>query len=118
MKTLEMPARLRARLIKQTNELVRRNVGNLHWAILQSLNDTFRKARTQFEERLDDAMGATKAMILATLERRRARAFEVESEIARLAALKSALVGYRTEIAAAARRDGSMLCTDTSSAKC
>jgi GTP-binding protein EngB required for normal cell division len=101
-------ARVRARLVRQTNELVRRNVGNLHWAILQSLNDTFRKARSQFEERLDDAMGATKAVILATLERRRARTFEVESEIARLAALKRALVGYRTEIAAAARRDDSI----------
>jgi GTP-binding protein EngB required for normal cell division len=119
-------ARLRARLIRQTNELARRNIGSLHWAILQSLNDTFRKARSQFEERLDDAMGATKAVILATLERPRARAFEVESEIARVAALKAALVGYRTEIAAAAHRDGSIwggaegpvLCTDMSRAKC
>ncbi len=116
-------ARLRARLIRQTNELVRRNVGNLHWAILQSLNDTFRKARSQFEERLDDAMSATKAVILATLERRRARAFEVESEIVRLAALKAALVGYHTEITAAACRDGvsgaeDLCCSDISSARC
>jgi GTP-binding protein EngB required for normal cell division len=119
-------SRLRARLIKQTNELVRRNVGNLHWAILQSLNDTFRKARSRFEERLDDAMGATKTVILAAMERRRAQASEVESEIARLAALNKALVSYRTEITAAASRDGSIrgaaegpvLYSDMSSVKC
>jgi hypothetical protein len=65
-------ARLCARLIRQTNELVRRNVGSLHWAILQSLNDTFRKASSQFEERLDNAIHATKAAIAATLEHRHA----------------------------------------------
>jgi hypothetical protein len=65
-------------------------------------------------------------VILAAVGRRRARAFEVESEIARLAALNEALVSYRTEITAAACRDGRIrgvaegpvLCTDMSSVKC
>jgi GTP-binding protein EngB required for normal cell division len=101
-------ARLRARRIRQTNELVRRNVGSLHWAIFQSLNDTFRKASSRFEERLDDAIGATKAVIAATLEHRRARTFEVETEVGRLAALRAALLGSRSEISLMARSDGSI----------
>jgi hypothetical protein len=75
-------------------------------AILQSLNDTFRKASSQFEERLDNAIRATKAAIAATLEHRRARTSEVEPEVARLAALRAALLGSRDEISLAAGRSG------------
>jgi hypothetical protein len=81
-------------------------LASLHWAILQSPKDAFRKASSQLEERLEDATGATKAVIAATLEHRHARTFEVEPEIARLAALRVALLGSRNEIILTARGDG------------
>lgn len=92
-------ARLRERIIKKTNALVLRNASNLNWAILQSLNDTFRKAGAQFEDRLDDAIRATGTVIDAALARRREEAFEVDPEIARLDSLKATLRASREAIA-------------------
>jgi GTP-binding protein EngB required for normal cell division len=93
-------SRLRDRVIKTTNELVLRNSSNLHWALLQSINDTFRKARSQFEERMNAAIQGTKEVIEATLERRRARSFEVEPELARIREHVAALSTCRKEIVA------------------
>lgn len=93
-------SRLRNRIVKTTNELVLRNTGNLHWALLQSINDTFRKASSQFEERLNAAIQATKKVIEATLERRHARTVEVEPEIARIREQIAALSNCREEIVA------------------
>jgi GTPase Era involved in 16S rRNA processing len=105
--------RLRERVIRRTNELVLRNTSSLHWALLQSLNDAFRKASAQFEARLDSAILATKAVIEATLERRRVRTFEVRPEIVRLNSLRAALVGHRNEIVAAARAKATPLAEQT-----
>jgi hypothetical protein len=92
--------RTRKRLIARTNELVLRNTSSLHWAILQSLNDTFRKAGSQFEERLDDAIRATRAVIEATLERGRVRSVDVEPEIARLDVLRASFLACRADLGA------------------
>jgi GTP-binding protein EngB required for normal cell division len=105
-------ARLRERIIRKTNELVLRNASNLNWAILQSLNDTFRKAGSQFEERLDDAIRATKVVVEAVLVRRRDRTFEVEPEVARLDILKAALLVSRAEILDEERADKAGLAGD------
>jgi hypothetical protein len=92
--------RIRKRLIASTNELVLRNTSSLHWAILQSLNDTFRKAGSQFQERLDEAIGTTRAVIDATLERGRVRSVDVEAEIARLDILRAGLLACRDTLGA------------------
>jgi GTPase Era involved in 16S rRNA processing len=97
--------RLRERVIRRTNDLVLRNASNLHWALLQSLNDTFRKVSAQFAARLDNAIRATKAVIEATLERRRVRTFEVKPEIVHLDLIRAALIRHRNEIAAVAHAD-------------
>jgi GTP-binding protein EngB required for normal cell division len=99
-------ARLRDRVVRRTYELVLRNTSNLHWALLQSINDTFRKAGSQFEERLNAAIQATRAVIDATLERRRVRSFEVEPEIARIGEGIEAVSTCREEIAAELLTEG------------
>jgi GTP-binding protein EngB required for normal cell division len=99
-------ARLRDRVVRRTNELVLRNTSNLHWALLQSINDTFRKAGSQFEERLNAAIQATRVVIEATLERRRARSFEVEPEIVRVGEHIAALAICREEIVAELHSEG------------
>jgi hypothetical protein len=90
----------------RTNELVLRNTSNLHWALLQSINDTFRRASSRFEERLNGAIQSTRAAIRATLERRRARSFKVEPEIARVREQIAALSTCREEILAELHADG------------
>jgi ribosome biogenesis GTPase A len=97
--------RLRDRVLRHTNDLILRNAGSLHWALLQSLRDAFRNASAQFEERLDNAIHATKAVIEATLERRLVRTFEVKPAIVRLDSLRAALTRHRNEIVAAARAE-------------
>jgi GTPase Era involved in 16S rRNA processing len=99
--------RLRDRVISRMKELVVRNTSSLHWAILQSLNDTFRRADCQFGERLVEAVRATRAVIEATLERRRVRSFDIEPEIARLGVQRACLLACRDEIIAMTYADGS-----------
>jgi GTP-binding protein EngB required for normal cell division len=77
--------RVRRRLIKQAQELVVRNGENLRWAILRGLDETFRKATARFEERLDEAVSATRNVIQDALDRRRDQSLTVEPELGRLA---------------------------------
>jgi hypothetical protein len=86
-----LPARLRrprlhTHMMRQAEELVIRNGENLRWAILRGLDETFRKAVAQFEERLDEAIAATQNIIRNALARRRDEAFGVQPELDRLAA--------------------------------
>jgi GTPase Era involved in 16S rRNA processing len=110
--------RLRDRVISRTKELVLRNTGSLHWAILQSLNDTFRRADWQFEERLIDAIRATRAVIEATLERRRVRSFDIEPEIARFGVQKAGLLACREEFIAMTHADGGRAPSATDGSLC
>ena len=70
-------SRLRARMIRQADELIVRNAENLRWAILRGLDETFRKATAQFEERLDETIRATRDVIRDALTRRRDESFAV-----------------------------------------
>jgi GTP-binding protein EngB required for normal cell division len=83
--------RLHARMMRQAEELVIRNGENLRWAILRGLDETFRKAVAQFEERLDEAIAATRNVIRDALARRRDEAFSVQPELDRLAAASELL---------------------------
>jgi Dynamin family len=77
-------ARMRARLVGNTEQLIVRNAENLRWAILRGLDETFRSAADHLQERLDDAIKATKQVIEQALADRRNRSFAVDSEISRL----------------------------------
>lgn len=91
--------RLRARLVKEAEELVLRNAENLRWAIVCALDVTFRSAALQFEERLDDAITTTKKIIEDALTRRRSQTFLVEPEADRLRRATTSLVAARDELA-------------------
>ena len=83
-------ARIRTRLLGNTEQLIVRNAENLRWAILRGLDETFRSAADHLEERLDDAINATKQVIEQALADRRNKSFAVDPEISRLGeALKS-----------------------------
>jgi hypothetical protein len=76
--------RRRIRVIEQTKELVIRNAEGLRWAILRGLDETFRAAAAQLEERLGDAIGATKGVIEDALARRRDHSFASKAALDRL----------------------------------
>lgn len=78
-------SRLRARIMKQTNDLIVRNAENLRWAILQGIEDTIRKAAGRLEERLDQAVAATKGVIEDALARRQDRSLTIDTEVSTLA---------------------------------
>jgi GTPase SAR1 family protein len=87
--------RLRARMIRQADELIVRNGENLRWAILRGLDETFRKATVQFEEWLDETIAATRNVIQDALARRRDQSFAVQPELDRLAAANASLASLR-----------------------
>lgn len=91
-------ARLRARIMRQTAELILRNAENLRWAILRGLDETFRKATPRFEQRLDDAIRATRSVIDDALAQRRDRSFAVEPELDRLKRATAGLASIREEL--------------------
>ncbi|MFY9837838.1 MAG: dynamin family protein, partial [Xanthobacteraceae bacterium] len=90
--------RLHARMMRQAEELVIRNSENLRWAILRGLDETFRKAVAQFEERLDEAIATTRNVIRDALARRRDKAFSVQPELDRLAAASELLAVLQEEL--------------------
>ncbi len=91
-------ARLRARMIQQAEELIVRNGENLRWAVLRGLDETFRHATSQFEERLDDTIAATRNVIEDALARRRDQSFAVQPEIERLVGARASLTSLREEL--------------------
>ena len=91
-------SRLRGRMIRQADELVVRNGENLRWAILRGLDENFRKATAQFEERLDEIIGATRNVISDALARRREQSFAVQPELDRLATAGASLASLYGEL--------------------
>ena len=95
-------ARLRARIIRQADELIVRNAENLRWAILRGLDETFREATARFEERLDETIRAIRDVIGDALARRRDRSFAVQPEIDRLTSTAGSLAALGEELQHAA----------------
>ncbi len=87
--------RRRTRIIAETNELIIRNAESLRWAILRGLDETFRAAAMQMEERLGDALTATRGVIEDALARRRDRSFATEPALDRLHRSLQALAAIR-----------------------
>ncbi len=96
--------RLRARMIRQADDLIVRNAENLRWAILRGLDETFRKAKARFEERLDETISATRKVIEDALARRRDQSFAVQPELDRLADAAASLASLREELQGGQRR--------------
>jgi GTP-binding protein EngB required for normal cell division len=90
--------RLRRRMIRQADELIIRNAENLRWAILRGLDETFRKATAQFEERLDETIRATRGVIRDALARRQDQSFAVQPELNRLAEAATSLTSLREQL--------------------
>ena len=82
--TASRTARSRARLAAEVDELVQRNVENLRWATLQNLDRAFRRFEGWFDDRLADAIEATRGAIDAALVQRRHYADRARNELTQL----------------------------------
>ena len=83
---------------RQAGKLITRNIENLRWAIWRGLDETFRKAIAQFEERLDEATKLTRDVIEDALARRSGQSFAVKPELDRLLAATASLSTLRREL--------------------
>jgi GTPase Era involved in 16S rRNA processing len=90
--------RIRARMVKLAEELIIRNAENLRWAILRGLDETFRKATAQFEDRLDEMIEATRGAIQDALARRQDQSFAIRPELERLGVAEASLASLREEL--------------------
>jgi hypothetical protein len=90
--------RLRTRMIQQADQLIVRNAENLRWAIVRGLDETFRRATAQFEQRLDETIATTRDVIRDALARRRDQSFAVQPELDRLANAAASLTALREEL--------------------
>jgi hypothetical protein len=77
-------ARTRKRMMQKAGDLVVRNAENLRWAIVRGLDDLFRKATAQFEERLEEAMRTTRDVIAEALAQRHVQFFAAQPELDRI----------------------------------
>ncbi len=76
--------RLIKRLSDQIRELVTYNVENLRWAMLQSLDEAFRRFRAGLEERLRETIAATRGAVQSARSKRLDQSEAVAPEVARL----------------------------------
>jgi GTP-binding protein EngB required for normal cell division len=76
--------RRRARLMAQTGDLILRNAENLRWAILRGIEETFRNAGVELDQRLSEVVAATKGVIEDALRQRQNRSFASEDVLARV----------------------------------
>ena len=78
-------------------ELVQRNVENLRWALLQAIDDSFRRFNMQVDERIGEVLAATKGAIKAALNLRRQESNRSQTELQRLRCAAEHLEELRIE---------------------
>ena len=84
-------------LDQRMDGLVRRNVENIRWSMLQNLNIAFAGFARRARERLDETVAATKGAMDAAHKRRKNHSGNIESELIRLGDQIAILEALRTD---------------------
>ena len=87
-------------LDQRMDGLVRRNVENIRWSMLQNLNTAFAGFARRARERLDETVSATKGAMDAAHKRRKNHSGNIESELIRLGDQIAILEALKTDFAA------------------
>ena len=90
--------RMKKRLSRQIDTLVRHNVENLRWATLQNLNDAFHRFALTLDQRFVETIAATHGAIEATYFKRREHAEAIIDDVARMEAAAADLTKICEEI--------------------
>jgi GTP-binding protein EngB required for normal cell division len=79
--------------------LVRRNVENIRWSMLQNLNLSFASFARKTGERLNETVAATKGAMEAAHGRQQACSGNIEAEVTRMGDYIAVLKGVKTDLA-------------------
>jgi len=90
--------RLRRRLSRQIDTLVRHNVENLRWTSLQNLNDAFHGFGLTLDQRFQETISATHGAIQAAYKRRKEHSEAIAQDVLRLEAAATELSKICSEI--------------------
>jgi hypothetical protein len=77
-------SRLKKRLTRQIDALVRQNVENLRWATLQNLNDAIRRFGLTLDQRFQETIAATHGAIQAAYVKRKEHAEAITEDVLKL----------------------------------
>jgi hypothetical protein len=91
-------ARQRKAIREQLDELVRRNVENLPWSILQSVNDAFWKYESVLQDRMKGALEATQGAVEAAIASRISQSENTVGERGRLQQILAGLEEVRSSL--------------------
>jgi hypothetical protein len=95
-------ARRRRRFAEELEDLVRRNVENLRWSTLQTVQLTFLRFAARLDERLELAASLTEGALRDTATQRRERAAEVQEDRAAVVAAISRVEALARSLPASA----------------
>lgn len=90
--------RLKKRLSRQIDTLVRHNVENLRWATLQNLNDAFRRFGSALDQRFQETIAATHGAIQAAYVKRKEHADAIAHDVSQLEAAATELAVICVEL--------------------
>jgi hypothetical protein len=90
--------RMKKRLSRQIDTLVRHNVENLRWATLQNLNDGFHRFALTLDQRFVETIAATHGAIEATYVKRREHAEAIVDDAERMESAAADLMKISEEI--------------------
>jgi hypothetical protein len=76
--------RLKKRMARQIDALVRQNVENLRWATLQNLNNAFRGFALSLDQRFQETIAATHGAMQAAYLKRKEHVEAISEDVARL----------------------------------
>ncbi len=91
-------SRIKKRLSRQIQTLVRQNVENLRWATLQNLNDAFHRFGLTLDQRFQETIEATHGAIQAAYQKRKEHAEAIAGEVDRLELTAQKLTSLATQI--------------------
>jgi hypothetical protein len=89
---------------QRRDELVRRNVENIRWAMLQNLNVSFAHFAAKVRERLAETVAATRGAMDAARSRKMTHSGNVQVEAERMADAAAAVAVLKAEIAAGGKK--------------
>lgn len=90
--------RLKKRMTRQIEALVRQNVENLRWATLQNLNNAFRGFALSLDQRFQETIAATHGAMQAAYTRRKEHAEAIAEDVSRFEAAATDLAKIIAEL--------------------
>jgi predicted nucleic acid-binding Zn-ribbon protein len=91
-------SRLERSMSEQATLLVRRNVENLRWSILQNMDESFRGFRARLDQQLDETIGSIRQAIELAQRRRHDQSESISNEVTRLQTAQTSLNAIREKL--------------------